>query len=309
MAQRYSRVRVVVCAKDNTWQQILAATEKLGITDTIFTSSLDAMLTMLSDGVVDLLLCDFSLLGNTLIDAAQKIRRKMGGRNPFVLLIVTSETPDADTLKALVNAGIDDFLSAPFSVDRLVAGIEKFSQGRRRRFVASYDYVGPTRREPVRDRQDSSSLIDVPNTLLSKVVHNLGDTELQRMIDVAEVDLEDRQGETRANQMHRLARDLCEGWKSGEDEAVTLARMAQLRDIATDFIARSGSTAPPQLLNFVKMLLVLIDRTQQNGIDQSDTDMQLLENLTQAIRRALTVERNAVALMGEIIEAVASHHH
>ena len=309
VVQRYSRVRVVVCAKDNTWRQILEATEKLGITDTIFTSSLDAMLGMLCDGVVDLLVCDFSLLGHTLMDAAHKIRRKMGGRNPFVLLIVTSETPDADTLRALINAGIDDFLSAPFSVERLVAGIEKFAQGRRRRFVASYDYVGPTRRAPVRDQQDPSSLIEVPNTLLSKVVHDLGDTELQRMIDVAGVELEDRQGETRANQMHRLARELCEGWRAGEEEAVTLERMARLREIATDFIARSASTAPPQLLNFIKMLLVLIDRTQQNGIDQSDTDMQLLDGLTQAIRRALTVERNAVALMGEIIEAVASHHH
>ena len=308
MAQRYSRVRVVVCAKDNTWRQILEAAEKLGITDTIFTSSLDAMLTMLSDGVVDLLVCDYSLLGNTLLEAAQQIRRKMGGRNPFVLLIVT-DTPDADTLKALINAGVDDFLSAPFSVDRLVAGIEKFSQGRRRRFVASYDYVGPTRRAPVRDKQDPSSLIEVPNTLLSKVVHDLSDTDLQRMIDVAEVELEDRQGETRANQMHRLAKDLCEGWRAGEEEAVTLERMTRLREIATDFVARSASTAPPQLLSFIRMLLVLIERTQLNGVDQSDTDMQLLENLTQAIRRALTVERNAVALMGEIIEAVAGHPH
>ena len=309
MVQRFSKVRVVVCAQDTSWRPILDATEKLGIIDTLFTSSIEAMNTMLSDGVVDLLVCDFSLLGETLLDAARKIRRKMSGRNPFVLLIVTSEAPDAETLKALIDAGIDDFLSAPLSVDRLIAGIEKFSQGRRRRFVASYDYVGPTRRAPVRDQQDPSSLIEVPNTLLSKVVHNIGDAELQRMIDVAGVELEDRQGETRANQMHRMAKELCDGWRAGDDEELTLCRMAKLQVVAADFIERSASTAPPQLINFVKMLLVLIDRTRQGGINQADTDMQLLENLTQAIRRALTVERDAVNLMGEIIEVMAGHHH
>lgn len=308
MVQRFSRVRVVVCARDDTWKPILAATERLGITDTVFTSSLEAMLVMLGDGVVDLLVCDFSLLGITLLDAAQQIRRKMGGRNPFLLMIVTSDKPDAGTLRALVNAGVDDFLSAPLSVERLVAGIERFAQGRRRRFVASYDYVGPTRRAPERDIHDSSSLVDVPNTLKSKVVDNASDLELQRIIDVAQVELEDRQGETRANQMQKLAKELVDGWRAGDITELTVHRMARLRAIAADFVERNASTAAPQLIGFVNMLLMLVDRIGQNGLADSDADMQLLENLTLAIRRALTVERDAVALMGEIIEAVASHH-
>jgi CheY-like chemotaxis protein len=304
--QRFSRVKVVVCAKEDNWRQILDATERLGITDTVFTGNLDAMMAMMNDQMVDLLVCDFSFLGEELLAMAQKIRRKVGGRNPFVLLIVTSETPDAAALKALIDAGIDDFLRAPFSVERLAAGIEKFVEGRRP-FVASYDYVGPTRRAPVRDRKDATSLIDVPNTLLSKVVHDASDLDLQRMIDVAEVALEDRQGETRAAQMNNLAESLCRGWREGASEQITRQRIAQLRLIAQDFIDRNVATAPPQIINFVKMLLVLTDRIRQAGLDQANTDMQLLENLTQAIRRALTVERDAVALMGEIIEAVARH--
>jgi len=304
--KNFNRIRFVVCASKKCFSPIRQAIERLGAEKVSYCSDIETMLKLLGDSIVDVLVCDYALLGKDFLVAAQEIRRKVHGRNPFLILIATADITHSDMLRSLVDVGIDDLLREPVSPDRLAAGIERFSRGRAP-FVASYDYVGPTRRVPIRDEADRSSLIEVPNTLLSKILHNASDAELQRIVDAAQLEIEDRQSETRAIQMHELAKAICLAIRLGATESKLGSNIALLLSLARDFVDRTGTRASPQMVSFVKLLIVLVSRINQNGLRSPESDIQLLENLTQAVKRSLTVERDAVALMGDIIEAAAQY--
>jgi CheY-like chemotaxis protein len=297
---------VVVCARDDSLPPISAAIEKLGVKNVTHCKDLPSMLALLEQGVVDVLIGDYVLLGADFLDAAQKIRQKQHGRNPFLILIATAELPSADTLRALIDSGIDDLLRSPVSPERLMAGLNGFSQ-KRRPFVASYDYVGPTRRAPTRDGKDSSSLIEVPNTLKSKVQLDLSDQEVQRVLELAQVELEGRQGETRAIEMHDLAAQICKQVRENPRAPENQVLLEKLIRLTEDFAKRNQDLLAPQIIRFAGLLGLLARRIMKQTDSDNDADLQLLENLTQAIRRALTVERDSVALMVDILETVARH--
>jgi CheY-like chemotaxis protein len=304
VSRNFERVKVVVCAAKASLDPIKKALAKLGVRDVLWCDDVPSMLRLLEEGLVDVLIGDYSFLGSNFVTAAQNIRHKIRGRNPFLILIAMAEIPSRETLRLLLDAGIDDFLRSPISPERMVAGLNGFTLDRRN-FVASFDYVGPTRRSTDRDHVDPSSLIEVPNTLLSKVVLNIGDAELQRTIDAAQVALEDRQSDTRATQIVDLSRQICAKMNDGEEQQA-MALIDQLQSLAKNFLARCGENVNPQIANFLKLLQILLIRLRQKQ-GHSEADLQLLENLSLAVKRALTVESEQVSLMVEIIETVARH--
>ncbi len=211
-----------------------------------------------------------------------------------------------ETVRSLINCGVDDLIRKPLSVTRLTEGIEKFTRSRRP-FVTSYDYVGPTRRAAKRDNEEPGGLIYVPNTLRSKVVNNLSDSELQRMVDVALIELEDKQLEARGFEASRLADRLCAAYEESALQSDKDELLDRLYAVSNELFRRSEGTTSHQVANLAKMIQALVVRIRSGRLETVGTEVQLISKLSLVIRRALTVERNAVELMEQIVDTVAGY--
>jgi DNA-binding response OmpR family regulator len=296
----------VICGEKTESAGLRAALETFGIQNISYCKDTDAMLDRMDDGMVDLLLCHSDEVGESFPKVIQDIRRKSRGRNPFVIVIATVTDSTISEVKSLLDGGVDDLIRSPISSERLLAGIEKFTK-QRKPFVASHDYVGPTRRSEKRDAADPTGLFEAPNSLHCKVMQNVSDDELQRMVDVGQFELGDRRLEATAIEIDKLAKIVKKRYTpedGGEALAPLLARLSVLAD---DLFVKSSGTSFHQVGNLTKILASLVRRIDIKLPQPVTTDVELLNKLAQAIRRSVTVERHAVELMQEIIETVAGY--
>jgi len=298
----FQRVKAVVF--DAQPGSTLATTLKAsGVDDIASHGDCASAAVSLDNDLIDVLFCDYDVAGDEGLDLIRGIRHRHRGRNPFVIVVATLAASDVATVKRLIDAGIDDLIRKPVSTARIAEGLRRFSLSRRP-FVASLDYVGPTRRSATRDLADPSSLFHVPNTLHAKVTCNLVPAEIQRMVNQAVIDFEDRQLEARGSEIGALAeriRTVSRRPDGGADLAALLERMSLA---ATDAYQRATETPSSQLPNLIQLLLTMVARARGAAEPCSDHDIELLHKLAQAIRRAMTVEKGAVDLMRDIVHTV-----
>ncbi len=119
--------------------------------------------------VPDLLFIDAKLgLGPTQ-KFVSNIRRHELGTNPFVPIIATLWTPEAETINGLVDAGVDDLAIKPISLAQLMDRIDLIVNNRKP-FVVTAEFIGPDRRTG--ERVDAEAIeipqIPVPTTLAMK---------------------------------------------------------------------------------------------------------------------------------------------
>jgi DNA-binding response OmpR family regulator len=204
MGTAYETVRLVVCDDPSQTLSLKEALRAFGIGNVRSCNDVATMMRFLDDSLIDLLLYDVDTAGDALLDVTSGIRRDRQGRNPFVIVIAAITDATRDTVSRLIDVGIDDLLRKPVSQDRLLGSIERFVRSRKP-FATSIDFVGPSRRSAERDAADPSGLIQVPNTLHCKVARRMDDSAVQRLVDVASFDLEDRQVEAHARSLERLS--------------------------------------------------------------------------------------------------------
>jgi DNA-binding response OmpR family regulator len=306
MGKAYENVRLVVCDDPYQTNSLKEALRAFGIGNVRSCDNVSTMMRYLDDSLIDLLLYDVDTAGDALLGVTSRIRRHHQGRNPFVIVIATIADATRDTVGQLIDAGIDDLLRKPVSQDRLFGSIERFTRTRKL-FATSYDFVGPSRRSANRDAADPSGLIQVPNTLLCKVTRGMDDSSVQRLVDVACFELEDRQVEAHARTLERLsgvAHATFQGQGHGDAFGSQIDLLAKT---ASGFRARIPVTASPQLGDLANILLSLTDRLAQPNRCKTSaaTDVELLSKVSQAIRRAVTVEQSAVQLMQDIVDTVS----
>lgn len=79
------------------------------------------------------------------LELIRRIRTAPDSPNRYVPIIVLSCNSDADTVELTRDAGINDFLAKPLSVDTLYKHMEALI-ARPQKFVQSANYFGPNRR-------------------------------------------------------------------------------------------------------------------------------------------------------------------
>ncbi len=122
----------------------------------------------------------------------QRIRRNEAGGNPFVIAIATVHDASADSVRTLLDSGIDDLLVKPKPVLHIIDRIDHMVMDRRG-FVVTMGYVGPSRRSAKRANTDSSdATLNAPNTLYSKVVDKMDDEQIRQLLDQAKTGLQDK---------------------------------------------------------------------------------------------------------------------
>jgi len=308
---RYDRLRLVV-GEGNSGVSTTIKDSLLsrGVNHVVTCSSTDRLFEALDSEIVDLLLYDYDLLGVDFVEIMQRIRRRARGRNPFVIIVATVRDSAVETVRRLISAGVDDLIRKPVSVERLFESFGNFSQ-KRKPFIVSYDYVGPTRRLGRRQGERAGQLIRVPNTLRSRAIEGVSDLDLQRMVDNAIASLDDKQLESCGIEIDILSRRVADGYgavnNTHEDEQDIRGALHRIEVVADDLRGRAAGTPSERICDLATMLIAISQRILRAPTGRATLEVQLLIKLAAAIRRALLVERHSISVMQEIAETVASY--
>lgn len=305
---RYDRLRIVIgeTSADHS-SAIKDSLGARGIRKVMTCHGTDNLFDALDADIVDLLLYDYDLLGNDFVEVMQRIRRKARGRNPFVIIVATVKDSAVETVRRLISAGVDDLIRKPVSVDRLFESLGNFSH-KRKPFVVSYDYVGPTRRVGRRSEEPASQLIRVPNTLRSRAIEGVSDIDLQRMVDNAVQSLDDKQLDSCGIEIDLLSKRVSDSYgiatNSHEDEQDIRGALHRIEVVADDLRRRAAGSSTERIADLATMLVAISQRILNAPTGKAIVEVQLLTKLAAAIRRALLVERNSIQVMQEIAATV-----
>lgn len=142
----FSRLKVLI-VEDHAPSQIFLkeVLEAAGVVQLQIAPDVKSALPLLKDKLLDLLICDLNLgeiNGQTLI---RTVRMNPNFTNRHMPIIVLTGDSKADTVRELINLGINKFVSKPVSGQGLVEAIRIVLE-RPKAFVTSKDYFGPDRR-------------------------------------------------------------------------------------------------------------------------------------------------------------------
>ncbi len=175
----YRRIRVAVgdCAPEIS-EATKDALQQRGVESVTLCNTLEGLYRALDEKIIDLVLYDYHLLGDQFVEVMQRIRRKDVGLNPFVTVVATMRESSLETIRRLIDGGVDDLIRSPAGIDRIFASIDK-SLRRRKPFIVTYDYVGPNRPVAQRNVVLETAQIRVPNTLKSRLLERRSDDDIE----------------------------------------------------------------------------------------------------------------------------------
>lgn len=270
----------------------------------------DRLFNALDDQIVDAVVYDFELLRDRFVDVMQMIRKKSRGMNPFTVIVATVDDSNAETVKRLVRAGVDDLIRRPVTGERLFQSISSLME-QRKPFIVANDYVGPSRRLDGRtERPAGHSMIQVPNTMRSRAIEGVSEDEIQRMVEAAVANLRDKQLVACGGEIENLARVLMDRYallKESPDRIDEVrAILRRLEVVSDDLHLRCRGTQFERIGDLAKMVLALTQRINRSSIGHAMTEVQLVNKLAAAIMRALAVERDSVGVMRDIADTIAN---
>lgn len=114
----------------------------------------------------DLVLVDIDLAGGDVCELIRSIRYNEFGMNPFVPIVALTWATNRNSIRRIIDSGVDSVLIKPLSASAVVKYVDKLSRSRKS-FVVTSSYIGPDRRvDPSKGAQ--IPLMEVPNTFRSK---------------------------------------------------------------------------------------------------------------------------------------------
>lgn len=142
----YSRLKILVVEDHEPTRVFLKEVlEASGTSHLQMVGDVKAALPLLKGRLLDLLICDLNLgdiNGQALIRA---VRRNPDFTNRYMPIIVLTGDSKAETVRELIDLGINKFLSKPATAKTLIEAVRNVLE-RPKAFVTSKDYFGPDRR-------------------------------------------------------------------------------------------------------------------------------------------------------------------
>ncbi len=142
----FSRLKVLVVEDhDPTRIFLKEVLEAAGIVHLQFAVDVKSALPLLKDRLLDLLVCDLNLgeiNGQSLIRA---VRMNPKFTNRHMPIIVMTGDNKADTVREILNLGVNRFVSKPASAENIVEAVRSVLE-KPKAFVTAKDYFGPDRR-------------------------------------------------------------------------------------------------------------------------------------------------------------------
>jgi DNA-binding NarL/FixJ family response regulator len=303
----YQRIRVVIgdCAPELS-QAIRASLEARGVVDIAICDTIDGLYRALDEKIVDLLIYDYHLLGARFIEVMQKIRRREVGRNPFLTVVATIRESSLETVRRLIDGGVDELLQSPAPPDRLFAVIDK-SIRRRKPFMVTYDYVGPARPAARRDAIHEAAQLRVPHTLKSRLLERKSDLDIEATVTRAAEMLSQRQIQSCGAEIDALAQhvaDICNGSEDDDNNRAMYGALLKIGAVADDLSLRANGTSLERVSALIATLTPIAQRIIEAPMGRANTEIRLLSQLAAAVRRALSTDDSAPSAIREIADAV-----
>lgn len=304
---RYDQVSLALGEPNPYLRQALKmALAQKGLTRLTDCYNMEAVETALGSPSLDLLICDVEMQGGDFCDTIHRLRHHQLGANPFLLVIGTTSKPDGALIRRVIDSGVDDLLLKPLSVETVQERMGVLARGRKP-FVVTHDYIGPDRRKSDRIGEGTGTpLIEVPNTLYSKLVEGKSQSDLQKLIDQAAGQLNTHKMQRYSVQVGYLVKRICENYGQIEMGDIVADDCRTLQRVAEDLSRRLKGTLYAHVGELAGTLTGLVQRINATGFKASDVDLELLTKLSQAIRRAFSSEQDTAALAQKISDTVSS---
>jgi len=281
--------------------EMRSALVEKGIREPIVCKSMDKFIDIAGQEVLDLVVCDSGAFGAEFSAAMQRIRQNALGGNPFVVVIATLQDASLSQVQMALNGGVDDLLRRPAPAKRIIDRIDYLVKDRKP-FVTTRGYVGPTRRSFSR-ANDDAELLEVPNTLRSKVVDKVSDAKLKKAIRSAVAGLKEKMAQHPLSGIDRLIQRAL-AWQGGGGEELR-RDFVYLNALALDMSSHYRGGPYDHIADLAMALANLAKKIADQapaGLRQLDLD--LLRNLGSVIRSSIAAEEESNAVVHEIAVTV-----
>jgi len=193
-----------------------AALSTLGFKKIAATSDWEEVARCVAQRSFDVLIADLSVESERTCRFVRDIRQGEVGRNPFLVVLLTTWGVREDCVDQVMGSGADDVLIRPYSISFLAERVRAHVEARKG-FVVTADYVGPNRRKGT-ELQNKMRLLDVPNTLRLKAKPEerpASDIDVGAMVRDARSKVEELRLVSSALQMRLLAHFALKAVKDG----------------------------------------------------------------------------------------------
>lgn len=269
-------------------------------------SELAILRDMTEKTVPDLLVIDLDMPDGSASEFVTEVRNGSIGINPFVPIIAVTWDASMESVQAAVDAGVDDLLAAPISVNALLGRIDVLIK-KRKPFVVTSDYIGPDRRRG--GRNDSFSDVphfNVPNTLREKAAGRHVDiTELQAAIDKVMFEMNEQRLIRHSYQISFLVNLIVDATKQGNLTEEIEEHIRRLAEIANECGIRLHGSNFEHVGELCHTLIEVTTNISRNPQNPDARDIKLLPQLAAAVLASFNPERNKSEMATEISEMVS----
>lgn len=237
----------------------------------------------------DLLICDQDLPDGDICDMVRHLRHQDLGHNPFTLVIVLLTDPSAARIRRAIDSGTDDIIAAPTSIDTLSQRFLKLVE-RRKPFVVTNDYVGPTRRKKARPGAEEVPLIRVPNSAKLKLEGECSQATIQKLVEKASGMVTERKLEREAVQVSYRVDRVMEQHRKGRSAIEMRPHLERLAELARDIERRVKGARRAEVADMCRTLLQ-VAVSLLGDLDRPDLkSVELLPPVAAALEAAFAVK-------------------
>ncbi len=297
-------VRITLCEPNSELRMNLKmAFQGIGIRDLNDGGSLHGVENALELDAVDLLIWDSSCAGGDVCQFTHDIRHHRVGKTPFLSIITTVTDATPANIREVMESGPDDLLVKPISTDFLFNRIMSMVE-RKRLFVVTSDYIGPERRNKNRQPHDSPQIMEVPNPLRDRATGVENTPELQKAVDEAIWNLNDRKMGQHAIRISGQVELIVPIYKKGGGDDRVLAHLDRLQYASEDLARRVSGTAYEFIGELTMAMVDLVGRIKAEYLAPDLKDVDLLPELSRAIKAAFDEEEGAAELAQRISQSI-----
>lgn len=249
----------------------------------------------------DIVICDVTENAEEACKIFNGIRHNELGTNPFICIIAVAWSPKQSLVAKVVNSGADVLVAAPISPSLILDRIESLVHSRKP-FVVTTDYIGPDRRF-LEGRESDVELIDVPNSLRDKALGQYDAAKLKSEIDAARADINDHKIDRQAFQVSFLADKILEEF-GNNDLSKAGQRLGELKKVTNDLKMRAFSAGAKEIEELCIPLRSVVDSLIASRGDFAKKDMELLGQLSLAMRTSAASDDKGTSLARDISKTV-----
>lgn len=252
----------------------------------------------------DLILLDMDLPGGDVCELVRSIRYNEYGMNPFVPIVATTWGTDRNSIRKIIDTGVDSVLVKPLSAGAIVKYVDMLSKSRKS-FVVTSSYIGPDRRTDS-DRENTIPLMDVPNTFRSKRKGEpVNIVELNSWIAKELETFSEERLKSNAVEICRLLDLVLMDYDEGKVSETTFDGLKRINEIAEDLSRRTSKGDYDFIAGLCDNLVKVAKSLVANRRDPAKKDLQLIRPLCDAILIGIEDDKASSDLAVEIASSVS----